>query len=562
MSMPNNFNHFTGKKKKFSKRRRKKRIKVKRQHRNKYRKGKNSALKVTDPNGQKAGQQLLNEFVEQLALDLPKFMEASSAEKAKILLQIIGIGPQLTQLEQQEKELYQERLYIGRTADQKEKFAKEQPYYTEAPKDLISASELIRQQQEILARNGENQRKREQLHQLEQRYQRINEQMANLLAEQKKVESDLEIARKSALDLHDESTEELEQNISNIEEINRKVRANLDKEKAEDDAKTYRDQYNSLTKDLEDVRDKKAELLNAAELPLPELSVKEGELIYNAGKYEATITAPGKSSYTLSGHCYPVTVKATDDAGNTTTKTDSDATLGSSLKLQVKEKVAPVIAITAPTAGSYIINSKPAITFKITDDDSGVNPTTIGVTIDSGSKITGDSITKKAVSGGYECTYTPDTALSDGSHTVKVDASDYDGNAAVQKSVTFKIDTVPPTLSITSPVDDLVTNQAACTVKGITNDVTSSPVTVTIKLNSGSAEAVTVGSDGSFSKALTLAAGSNTITIVARDSAGKTTTITRTVKLDTTPPTIKSITLTPNPVDAGKTFVISVEVTD
>lgn len=250
------------------------------------RKGKNSALKVTDPNGQKAGQQLLNEFVEQLALDLPKFMEASSAEKAKILLQIIGIGPQLTQLEQQEKELYQERLYIGRTADQKEKFAKEQPYYTDAPKDLISASELIHQQQEILARNGENQKKREQLHQLEQRYQHINDQMAKLLAEQKKVESDLEIARKSALDLHDESTEELEQNISNIEEINRKVRANLDKEKAEDDAKTYRDQYNSLTKDLEDVRDKKAELLNAAELPLPELSVREGELIYKGQKWD------------------------------------------------------------------------------------------------------------------------------------------------------------------------------------------------------------------------------------------------------------------------------------
>lgn len=127
------------------------------------RKGKNSALKVTDPNGQKAGQQLLNEFVEQLALDLPKFMEASGTEKAKILLQIIGVGPQLAQFEQQEEELYQERLYIGRTADQKEKFAKEQPYFADAPKDLISASELIRQQQEILARNGENQRKREQL---------------------------------------------------------------------------------------------------------------------------------------------------------------------------------------------------------------------------------------------------------------------------------------------------------------------------------------------------------------------------------------------------------------
>lgn len=250
------------------------------------RKGKNSALKVTDPNGQKAGQQLLNEFVEQLALDLPKFMEASGTEKAKILLQIIGVGPQLAQFEQQEEELYQERLYIGRTADQKEKFAKEQPYFADAPKDLISASELIRQQQEILARNGENQRKREQLHQLEQKYQRINEQITALLAEQKQVENDLETARKSALNLNDESTEELEQNISNIEEINRKVRANLDKEKAEDDAKTYRDHYNSLTKDLEDVRDKKAQLLNSAELPLPELSVKEGELIYKGQKWD------------------------------------------------------------------------------------------------------------------------------------------------------------------------------------------------------------------------------------------------------------------------------------
>lgn len=282
----------------------------------------------------------------------------------------------------------------------------------------------------------------------------------------------------------------------------------------------------------------------------------------STGKYEATITAPAKSSYNLTGHYYPVTVKATDDAGNTVSKTTSDTTIGSSLQLKVKEKVAPVIAITYPTAGAYSTNNKPVIKFKVTDDDSGVNATTIGITIDSGSKITGDKITKTAVTGGYECTYTPDTALADGSHTIRIDASDNDGNAATQKSVTFKIDTVPPTLSITAPVNGLVTNQAACTVTGTTNDATSSPVKVTIKLNSGAAESVTVGTDGSFSKALTLTAGTNTITVVAADSAGKTTTVTRSVKLDTTAPTIKSVTLNPNPVDAGKTFVISVEVTD
>ena len=113
-----------------------------------------------------------------------------------------------------------------------------------------------------------------------------------------------------------------------------------------------------------------------------------------SGKYEATVTAPSKSSYNQSGHYYGVTVKATDVAGNITTKDAADATLGKSLRLQVKEKVAPIIAITAPTVGTYLTNNKPTITWKVTDADSGVNPATIGITIDSETKITGDSIAK------------------------------------------------------------------------------------------------------------------------------------------------------------------------
>ena len=125
------------------------------------RKGKNSDLKVTDPTGKKGGQQLLNEFVEQLAIDLPKFLESSSQEKAKTLLRIIGVGDKLAELEKKEKELYNQRLTIGQIADQKKKYAKEQPYYPDAPKDIVSPTELIRQQQDILAKNGENQRKRD-----------------------------------------------------------------------------------------------------------------------------------------------------------------------------------------------------------------------------------------------------------------------------------------------------------------------------------------------------------------------------------------------------------------
>ncbi len=276
----------------------------------------------------------------------------------------------------------------------------------------------------------------------------------------------------------------------------------------------------------------------------------------STGKYEATITAPSKSSYNQSGHYYGVSVKTTDDAGNVTTKDAADATLGSSLRLQVKEKVAPVITITYPTASAFITNANPKIAWKVTDDDSGVNPDTIALTVD-GKAVTAADITKTAVSGGYECSYTPKTALGDGEYTITATASDYDGNAASAKSVTFTVDTIPPTLNVTSPAEGLVTNQSSLTVTGTTNDVTSKPVTVT-----ANGASVTVNSDGSWSKTITLTNGNNTITIVATDRAGKTTTVTRTVKLDTGAPVIKSVTLTPNPVDAGKTFVISVEVTD
>ncbi len=251
------------------------------------RKGKNSDLKVTDPSGKKSGQQLLNEFVEQLALDLPKFIDANEKEKARILLNIIGVGDRLAVMDKEEQELYNRRLAVGQIADQKEKFAKEQPYYPEAPKELVSATELIRKQQDILAQNGENQRKRDKLHQLEQEYQKVIEELENLLRRQKALEADLEIAKTSAADLTDQSTKELEESILSIEEVNRKVRANLDKDKAEEDAKEYRRQYRELTKQIEDMRQSKADLLNNADLPLPGLSVKEGELTYNGFKWDS-----------------------------------------------------------------------------------------------------------------------------------------------------------------------------------------------------------------------------------------------------------------------------------
>ena len=255
------------------------------------RKGKNSDLKVTDPEGQKGGQQLLDSFVEELAINLPKFMEATGKEKANTLLQIIGVGPQLAELEQKEKSLYQERLYVGRTADQKEKFAAEQPYYPDAPEEPVSASELIREQQEILARNGQRQQWAREydkiladLEKNENAIEAYERALKDLKKERETLDGKRKAAEKTPTELKMESTEELERSIDNIELINRKVRANLDK--AEEDAKQYRDQYTELTNAIEDVRKQKTSLLDSADLPLPGLSVKDGELIYNGQQWD------------------------------------------------------------------------------------------------------------------------------------------------------------------------------------------------------------------------------------------------------------------------------------
>ena len=276
-------------------------------------------------------------------------------------------------------------------------------------------------------------------------------------------------------------------------------------------------------------------------------------------RWEATITAPGATSFNQPGGYYNVQVRATNTAG---TQGTADGSTLPGLQLIVKETVAPVITITSPSNGARVTNSNQPVTFTVVDEagGSGVDLDSVVVKLD-GSTVTAGEVTHSAVTNGYSFTYTPASPMGDGSHTVTVDASDNDGNAAAQKSTTFIVDTVAPSLNVTSPTDGLVTNNASITVTGTTNDATSSPVTVTVQLNSQDQGAVTVESNGSFSKAITLANGANVIVVTSTDQAGKSTSVTINVTLDTSVPQIVSATITPNPVDAGETMVISVQIT-
>lgn len=290
------------------------------------------------------------------------------------------------------------------------------------------------------------------------------------------------------------------------------------------------------------------------------------DLVYSSssGKYEKTITAPNITSYNVNdGHYYPVTVEAENTAGTKITVNDLTPTIGDSLKLRVKETIKPTVNVTSPGANAFVINSKQPILFQLRDEvnGSGIDISKLVLKIDGGTAVgngsTGMVCTK--VSNGYDCTYTPNTALSDGTHTVTIDIDDLDGNKAVQSTRTFKVDTIPPTLNITAPSDNFITNKSALVVQGNTNDNLSTTVTIKIKLN-GVDQGVIPVTSGNFSKSLVLGNGLNTIIVTATDEAGKLSTVTITGTLDTSTPVVSKVIITPNPADTGATVIISVEV--
>ncbi len=270
------------------------------------RSGKNAALKVIDPSGARAGQRLLDSFVEELALNLPKFMGMKNDEKARVLLSILGIEDQLKAIDAEEKAAYDERTMQGRIADQKEKYAAEMPEWHDVPEEPLTPSALVAESQHIMARNARKANMRANLRNYETleikawelakaKDQHITElkvmltqaekEYAEALQKAKDIHNEGESARSIPVG-EDESTAEVERKIAELEEINGKVRANADKQKAIDDAENARQKYTELTATVEEVRAKRRKLLESVKLPLPGLGVDNGELVYNGQKWD------------------------------------------------------------------------------------------------------------------------------------------------------------------------------------------------------------------------------------------------------------------------------------
>lgn len=274
-------------------------------------------------------------------------------------------------------------------------------------------------------------------------------------------------------------------------------------------------------------------------------------------KWSVDIPSGSESSYGEDNHTYPIELHAFDAAGNETIMYASDETYGDQLNIRVLEKTKPTATIVSPTQGSVLGSATQDIKMELQDaGGSGLNMASVVFKVNNIQVAQGLSWTDQG--GKKVCTYHAEN-LSDGSNSVSLQVTDNDGNVSDVATVSFVISTSAPTLNVTSPTDNLLTNSNKVTVSGTAAAGSDAVTLSSVKING---ETVSVGEGGAFSKEITLQEGENTITIVAEDSIGKTTSVTRHVTVDTMAPIISDVEAEATTVDANSTIHLTFKVMD
>jgi len=251
------------------------------------RKGKKSSLKVTYANGQRGSQSILNEFVETLALDLPKFMEKSSIEKAKVLLKIIGAEEQLERIEAIENETYQNRAYARKDLDHAEADLDCHPRLKDVPGEEVNVGYLLKQISEADEKRREDEDLMHDIRTSVNEIKKLEDHMSELekdfersrkiLCQEKDSLEQMEITQEK---LEFDDVNELTNELKTFQDINDKVRQNKVHTEKQSAVIQKTKNWQSLDRDLYDIRSDKDKILKSAKMPLEGLTVCNGELMF------------------------------------------------------------------------------------------------------------------------------------------------------------------------------------------------------------------------------------------------------------------------------------------
>lgn len=242
---------------------------------------------------------------------------------------------------------------------------------------------------------------------------------------------------------------------------------------------------------------------------------------------DQNVAAPDDFNRQVASLVRPVTLLA----GINRLKVQLKGAPGSRLTIRIvaTDTTAPTITIQAPGANSITRDSTIAVSGTVRDETATsvlVNGVAASVTTSAPGTLAFSGIA---------------SLLAEGANTVTVSATDAAGHRTDSTRTVLR-DTRAPTLTVSEPAEQLVTNADSVTVAGVVSDASAASANV-------NGLSLALGTDGTFAARVALTEGANYLTITATDTVGNSASVVRVVTRDIMPP---NLTLT-EPADSAVT---------
>ncbi len=268
---------------------------------------------------------------------------------------------------------------------------------------------------------------------------------------------------------------------------------------------------------------------------------------YDAATGIVTATAP-----TLSNNWHNLVLNVSDNAGNSSTS--------AAWKIGV-DNLGPAITDLVPANNEILADSTPELSAKAVDAFSGVNPSTIILTVDG----TAVAATYTAETGIITAPIT--TALADTWHNAVLKVSDNAGNQRILSDWKFGIDTTAPVISDYGPVSNTITADStpdlSVKIADAFSGIKVDSIAMTVDGIAVSAAYDAATGIVSYTPATALTDTWHNITLNVSDIKGNAaTSIEWKVGVDTTAPTTTNLVPANNAVVTDSTPAISIDVAD
>lgn len=227
--------------------------------------GEKSTLKVESKDGAKysSPQKMLDELIGRLSFDPLAFASLPPKSQQAELLQLVDLPFDPTDIAAQRKAAFDERTNVGRDGKQLKGQLDGYPQPADdLPETELSVSQLVA---DLRAAQQQHQAKADVEHDAQRAVRLISEAEETL----KLARNDLDVA-KAYLNEHAELPDlaAIETQIDNAESINQAIRAEAERKRVEQQANVKREEYKSLTAQLEALDKAKSDALAAASFPV------------------------------------------------------------------------------------------------------------------------------------------------------------------------------------------------------------------------------------------------------------------------------------------------------